>query len=150
MNLIRHITTKKHLKRIYELGFLMPKGDGISVAPEEDFIAFESYSSSKAFYKAIYNGKKGKHPGLKINELVGIILDKNILIEEGYQIVDSISPDELTRIEINGQKFTTKWENETMLHCNILEQDEFNNIGEYVFVKGNIPTNLIVHIESMC
>ncbi|MCA1047051.1 hypothetical protein [Bacillus toyonensis] len=147
--MIRHITTLKNYEKIRSTGYLAPRGDGFSCAPEKEYIAFESYSESKAFYKAIFNGKKSKHPLNKIEDLVGLIFDKEHLRSKGYEVIDSISEQDKTRVVIAGEKFTTKWENVTMRDCEVISRDEFNSIGEYVFVKGKIPMELLVKVERV-
>ncbi|MDZ4614860.1 hypothetical protein ORM66_20670 [Bacillus cereus] len=146
--MIRHITTLKNYGKIKDKEYLLPRGDGNSVAPEKDYIAFESHSESKAFYKAILSGKEGKHPDAKIEDLVGLIFDEEQLKLQGFEVINSISKEEKTRIEIAEKKFTTKWENVTMRDCGVISGDEFSSIGEYVFVKGKIPIEFLVKIET--
>lgn len=148
--IIRHITTKSLFEKIKQSGYITPAGSGSgrSAAPEINYIAFETYKGNKAFYEAIYNGKKSVlFEELQKSDLVGLILDENELADSGYKIVFATSkyPEQYTII-INGETFTTKWENYPASIHGVLTQ--FDNIGEYVFIEGRIPVHFIKEVEE--
>jgi hypothetical protein len=161
IDIIRHITTKTLFEKIKKTGYICPAGSGVSVAPEKDYVAFETYKENKAFYKAIYNGKSSSNYNLQKNDLVGLWIDKEELVNDGFCVIEATAlyEGQHTRV-IDGKKFTTKWENYTSVQGreilekmeinpeDLLSREEFNNIGEYVFVQGCIPVKYIKDVEE--
>jgi hypothetical protein len=160
--IIRHITTKTLFEEIKRTGFICPAGSGKSVAPEKEYVAFETYKKNKAFYKAIYKGKSsGLYESLQKNELIGLLIDEKELFKNGFKVVNvtALHPEQYKRV-INEETFTTKWENYVTDEARglwiekgiddgeFLSEEEFNNIGEYVFVQGCIPVNYIKVVEE--
>ncbi|PEL97814.1 hypothetical protein CN602_23365 [Bacillus cereus] len=153
--MIRHITTKNLFEKMKKTGYIIPAGNGVSVAPEKEYVAFEQYKGNKSFYKAIYEGKKSnpyyvEYKNLKLEDLVGLMVEEKELENEGIEIVYATSeyPEQYTK-EIDGRKFTTKWENYIASLGGILSNEDYENIGEYVFVKGSIPIKYVKQVENL-
>ncbi|QUW27445.1 hypothetical protein J8Y16_04785 [Bacillus cereus] len=86
---------------------------------------------------------------MKENDLVGLLIDENELIKDGYKVVYATAAyKEQYNIIIDGKKFTTKWENYLSSLHGIISEDDFNDIGEYIFIEGCIPIKYVNSYEE--
>lgn len=142
--MIRHITTETAYNKIKTLGYIVPQGDGNETTPEKGYSSFELYRKNNNFCKAYYLGNIDRYKNLE--KLIILYLDENQLIKAGFDVI--ITDDTLRyRQTKNGKEFCTKKENDLFVMGNQITQQEYDEIGNYVFVKGNIPISFINYLE---
>jgi len=130
--MIRHITTIKAYESIMKDGYIKPRN---KEGRDKGVISFEKYEGNNAFV-AIFSKPCD-------SKFVGIFIDEQRLIDEGFNIC---STDSTTLENRQLSKHTTKYENVTRFNGNEMAK-EYKEIGEYVHVYGKISIKYIENVE---
>lgn len=123
--ILRHITQKKHLKSIFEDGFLDAEKTLRNFGEDSNYISFELNPESDVLFK-LYPKLKSSSliVNVKDGEQFELLFDGEKMIEDGIEIKKNfggMSKKEL-EILIDNPEYN-------------LSREEWESIGKYVFVK---------------
>ena len=127
--MIRYITFSNHFIDIKKDGYLKIEEN----APGH--LAFEKDWRGDAYFKAVYIAKKAM-PGVSFspNDLIALIFDEHDLLVKGYQIDDAHDLGDKSSVI-------------SMLSRGELTTTEFNEIGEIVYIKDQIPLAYMKNVD---
>ncbi|MDF9495168.1 hypothetical protein P5772_22100 [Bacillus cereus] len=132
--ILRHVTSKQNLSSILEDGYLKPTSN--PGKPDHECVSFEIYNGSVALIKCLLEQKS-----LKEDEIISLFFDGNMMTEEGLPPVRNVHASAYSKSEL--QVYIPKVVNHPdvgpMKVGGLLTQDEYDSIGDYRFVQGNVP-----------
>lgn len=116
--IIRHITQVKFLKSIMADGYLDPSRNPKRYSCDKEYVSFEKYIGSNALLKFYLSYKK-----LEKEDVFELFFDTDLMERDGIKLV--------TRFHNGGSHTKVELQN-------LLSEDEYNSVGDYIFVRGRV------------
>ncbi len=138
--MIRHITFSSLFVEMKKDGYLKPfTGMQFTTNTIQDkYVVFEKDWIGDAYFKAMFIAKKAA-PGISFspNDMIALIFDEHDLLIKGYQINEVSESNEFSR----------RSELESMLSRGDISEKEYKEIGDLLYIKGEIPLDYLVNVD---
>lgn len=135
--ILRHLTTIRKLPLILESGYLIPADKPGKM--DDKLVSFEVYTGSEELIKCYAEQKK-----VSKEDIIPLFFDGQKMVNEGINLVKKVYGNAYSKSELQvfiGKTFTHKGNQYDV--PGIITQEEYESIGEYLFVDSRVPLRFL-------